>query len=122
MILRSDRMKTSRNIWKNHNNNNNNNKNNSNATNSSNNNNNNEKIQPVPYTGINSEVVMAMSQPNNDVICAIGQNMMCSQVYTSAVETTLPQRNMIKNTNTPPVSITRPYVCHHSACYATHYG
>ena len=85
------------------------NNNNNNATNSCNKNNNNEQSQPIPSTMINNEVVMAISQPNNDVICTISKDVMRSQVQTSTVETTLPQSNLIANTNIPPFLTTRPW-------------
>lgn len=76
-MLLSGRMITLGNSQRNHNNKNNNN-NNNNATNSSNNNNNNEQFQPIPSTRINNEVVMAVNQSINDVIGAIGEDIMDS--------------------------------------------
>lgn len=50
-----------------------------------------EQNQPIPSTGKNNEVVMAVSQPNIEVIATRGEYVVCSQIQTSNIETTLPQ-------------------------------
>ena len=99
-------MTTSENSQRNHHNNNNNN---NTTTKSSKNNNNHVQNQPIPSTGINNEVILVVSQPNNDAIGTMGEEVMRPQVQTFVVETTLHQSNIITTTNTPPFSTTRSW-------------
>lgn len=104
MLLRSGRMTNSRISQRNYNNNKNN------ATNIANNIvSQSEQSKPIPSTANNAEVVMAITKPNNDIIATVGKDVMCSQIQTFVVETTLPQTNVITNTNIPPFSTTRPW-------------
>ncbi|KAG4983117.1 hypothetical protein JHK87_027866 [Glycine soja] len=87
---------------------NNNNNNNNVANTSTNNNDNNEQNQAKPSSRVNNEMVMGVSQPNNEPINVSDEDAMHSQVQKIIVETSLPQNNVVSTTNTPPFSTTRP--------------
>ena len=87
MLLTSGRMII--NSQRNRSNNNNNNNNIANI--STNNSDNNEQNQTNLPSTMNNEMVVGISHANNDPINVSGEDMICSQVQTSTVETSLSQ-------------------------------
>jgi len=87
MLLRSGRM--TNNSQRKHSNNNNSNNNVANT--STNISGNNEQNQTNLPSTMNNEMVVGISHANNDPINVSGEDMICSQVQTSTVETSLSQ-------------------------------
>ena len=61
-----------------------------------------EQNQPIPYSGTNNEVVVAVNQPNNTIIATRCEDLVCLQIHTSNIKTTLSQNNVKTTANTPP--------------------